>query len=63
MVAILLHSTSLLLDQHSCRKYLSRDMYLLPTYPHGQEIQRLRIEIWIPYNIRFPNELAIAFLR
>ena len=55
MVVILLHLTSLLLDKHSRRKYLSCNMRLQPTYPPGQEIQRLRIEIWIPYNIRLPE--------
>ena len=30
-------------------------MRLQPTYPPVQEIQRLRIEIWIPYNIRLPE--------
>ena len=37
-------------------------MRRLSTYPPGQEIQRLRIEIWIPYNIRSP-EPANAFAR
>ena len=56
-MVVVLHSTSLLLDQHPRRKYLSCNTYL-----PGQEIQRLRIEIWIPYNIRLP-ELANAFTR
>ena len=56
-MVVVLHSTSLLLDQHLRRKYLSCN---LPARPGDSTRQRLRIEIWIPYNICLPEPANAA---